>query len=135
MSLGAEIAAALPEMRLQAESMMQVSCTITIPAAGVWDETSGTYSTSLTLLYTGPCRVRRPNASDRQATAGEAGYVMGDVIVSVPVSAPVVPAGATITITASVHDPQMVGSAFTVLGPHGQTHSTARRYRCAEVVR
>lgn len=37
--------------------------------------------------------------------------------------------------TTSADHAASLGLAFTVLGPHGQTHSTARRYRCAEVVR
>ena len=133
--IGDDIAAALPELRAQAESMMQDRCAITMPGARVWVDVSGTYSTTPAVLYAGQCRVQRPSAADRPASAGEAGYVLGDVVVSLPVTAPAVPVGAAVTVTESAHDPMLSGSVFSVLGPHRKTYATARRYECVEVTR
>lgn len=135
MNLGAEIAAALPELRQQAESMMVDSCTIATATPGAWDEATGTYAQSSVTLYAGPCRVQRSRGSDRSAMPGEAGYVLGDVTVSVPMCAPIVPVGAVVTVTSACADPHLADAQFTILGPHRKSLSTARRYECVEVTR
>ena len=135
MTLGSEVSAALGELRLHAESLMVDSCTITIPSPGVWDEATGTYLGAKSQTYAGPCRVQRSNASPRDVSAGEARWVLSEVIVSVPVEAPAAPVGAVVEIGECAFDPHLAGSSFAVLSHDGKTHGTARRYRCAEAVR
>ena len=43
MNLGADIAAALPQLRRQAESMMRDECTITRAGTQTWDDATGTH--------------------------------------------------------------------------------------------
>jgi hypothetical protein len=145
-SLGQDIAAALPELRAQAESLMQDACTITVPGEGrgPWNDETGTYDPPAPVtLYSGKCRVRQPNTSGNTADAGEATFSVSDRIVSIPLSGSGyasgvvgIPVHATVTMTAvsPVGDPAMVGKAFTYLSPASQqTHPTARRMRCKEV--
>lgn len=142
--LGDDIAAALPELQAQAESMMRDACTVTVPGEGrgPWNDDTGTYDPPAPVtLYAGKCRVRQPNTGGNTADAGEATFNVSDRIVSLPLSGDGyaagvtgIPVGATVAITATVGDPFMVGKAFTYLSPASQqTYPTARRMRCKEV--
>src|SRR5688500_15713819 len=122
MNLGTDIAAALPELRAQAESLMQDACEVTVPGAGrgPWNEETGTYDPPPpVVLYAGKCRVRQPNTGGNQSEAGEATFNVSDRIVSLPLSGDGytpeclalggIPVKATVRITAvsSVGDPFM----------------------------
>lgn len=138
MDLGADIAAALPELRDQAVSMMRDTCTITRPGAGEWDEASGIYVTpgAPVTLYSGPCRVRRPNVAEREALAGDADWTLMGAILSIPVDGtPNDMLGANVHMDHCAGDPALTGRDLKVTGPHSQTDATARRLRCVEVAR
>lgn len=137
MDLGADIAAALPELRRQAESMMRDECTITRPGAQTWDDATGAYvGGTLTRLYAGPCRIRRPNVAEREAAAGDADWTVTGAVVSIPVDGTTDDLlGATVTVVGCEMDPTLTGREFTVLAPHAQSQATARRLRCVEVAR
>ena len=136
--LGHDVAAALPALRAQAESLMVDSCTITAPAASTWDEDAGAHVPGVpTVVYSGPCRVQIPQSVPGAPVAGEAEWSTAAVVVSIPVvgSEPV-RVGATVTITAAEHDSALVGAEYTVVGiPLAKTHATARRLRCEAVAR
>ena len=137
MNLGADIAAALPQLRRQAESMMRDECTITRAGTQTWDDAVGVYTGGTpTLLYAGPCRVRRPNVAEREAAAGEADWTLTGAVVSIPVDGTTDDLlGATVTVVGCEMDPTLTGREFTVLAPHSQSQATARRLRCVEVAR
>ena len=138
MDLGADIAAALPELRDQAVSMMRDFCTITRPSAGEWDEASGIYVPpgAPVTLYSGPCRVRRPNVAEREALAGDADWTLMGAILSIPVDGtPNDMLGATVHVVGCEMDPSLIGRDLKVTGPHAQSQATARRLRCVEVAR
>ncbi|HQN97776.1 MAG TPA: DUF6093 family protein [Thermoanaerobaculales bacterium] len=137
MSLGADIAAALPELRRQAESMMRDTCTITRPGAQTWDDAAGAYTGGAPVqLYAGPCRVRRPNLAEREALAGDADWTLAGAVVSIPVDGTTDDLlGATVTVVGCEMDPTLTGREFTVRAPHAQSQATARRLRCVEVAR
>ncbi|MBK6556143.1 MAG: hypothetical protein KBG78_05745 [Dermatophilaceae bacterium] len=136
-NLGADIAAALPQLRRQAESMMRDECTITRAGTQTWDDAAGVYTGGTpTLLYAGPCRVRRPNVAEREAAAGEADWTLTGAVVSIPVDGTTDDLlGATVTVVGCEMDPSLTGRVFTVLAPHAQSQATARRLRCVEVAR
>lgn len=137
MNLGADIAAVLPELRRQAVSLMRDECTITRPGAQTWDDAAGAYvGGTPTVLYAGPCRVRRPNVAEREAAAGEADWTLTGAVVSIPVDGTTDDLlGATVTVVGCEMDPSLTGRVFTVLAPHAQSQATARRLRCVEVAR
>ena len=135
-SLGADIAAALPELRRQAESMMRDTCTITRPGAQTWDDAAGAYTTggAPVQLYAGPCRVRRPNLAEREALAGDADWTLAGAVVSIPVDGTTDDLlGATVHVVGCEMDPALTGRDLTVTG--SQSQATARRLRCVEVAR
>ena len=58
MSLVDDVLAALPGMRSEAESLMLDTCTVHRPGEPVTDS-DGNVTPSLTLLYTGPCKIQQ----------------------------------------------------------------------------
>lgn len=123
--------------RLAALRLMRDECTITRPGAQTWDDATGAYvGGTPTRLYAGPCRVRRPNVSEREAAAGEADWTLTGAVVSIPVDGTADDLlGATLTVVGCEMDPSLTDREFTVLAPHAQSQATARRLRCVEVAR
>ena len=135
--LGHDVAAALPEMRAHAESLMVDACTVTGPGGEpVWDEDAGEYTTPAgAVIYTGKCRVQVPNVAEQNADAGEAEWTVQAAIVSLPVGGSEgVQVGHKVTIPAAAHDSALAGAVYTVTAGHAKTQATARRLRCERVV-
>lgn len=141
--LGDDIAAALPELREHANSLMQDTCTITIPGEGegTYDpETSTTVPPVPTVIYPRPdtdddgrCRIQLSQpVSDRPLVAVDQKTVVSHVI-SIPVGTATVPKLATITITASTHDQANVGRQFAVRSRLTKTQATAERLQADEI--
>ena len=135
--LGESIAAELPLIRAQAESLMVDSCRITAPGAPTWDDATGTYTPGAgATVYEGKCRLRKPSAAPQNVDAGEAGWAVDDYVLSLPVlTSAGVKDGHEVEILSSVFDPAAVGLLLTVSGGHSQTHSSARRLPCKVVSR
>ena len=139
-----DIAAALPELRAHAESLMVDSCTITrrrldengepvremdpvtLELTDAWDE-----------VYAGRCRVQRPGAVmvGREPVVGGVEYNVETVHVQVPLTVLGVKADDRVTITAvgSVSDPDSVGMVLSVRVNQHKTHATKRTLVCEEV--
>ena len=137
MSLGSGIAAALPEFRAHAESLMVDACIVTRDVAATWDPGTGTYIPNpATTVYEGKCRLRNAAPAPQNADAGETTWAVDLVVVSLPVvGSEGVADGDTVTVTASSFDAAAVGTVLTVQSAHVQTHSTARRLSCQVVSR
>lgn len=139
-----DIAAALPELRAHALSLMVDSCAITRRRLGedgepvremdpvtleltdVWDE-----------VYTGRCRVQRPGAVmvGREPVVGGVEYSVETVHVQVPMTVLGVKADDRVTITATgaISDPDSVGMVLSVRVNQHKTHATKRTLVCEEV--
>lgn len=128
-TLGDDIAAVLPELRAQAESMMVDTCRITHPGASVWDDETGTYTPGEPVtVYEGKCRLRRPAPAPQSTDAGETEWAVDVLVLSLPIAGSEdVADGNTVTMLTSANDPAMVGLELSVQGGHWQTNSTARR--------
>lgn len=136
--LGHELAAALHELRTHAESRMTSTCLITGPGGEpVWDANEGKYVAAPgATLYDGKCRLRIGNPAPQNADAGETAWAVDRGVLSLPIEGTAnVTDGSTVKITANPHDPGMVGLVLTVLAPHFQTDSTARRLPVQVVTR
>jgi hypothetical protein len=134
-SLGDDLAAALPELQAEAESRMHDSIVFTSPgAAPTWDDATGTYSSPTGAeVYNGKCRIRQAAPAPQNADAGETSWAVDRLVVSLPLdgSGGVVD-GCTGVVTAAT-DPEMVGLTITALAGHFQSDSTARRIPCQVV--
>ncbi len=87
-----------------------------------------------TSVYTGRCRVQQKGIQGQDADVGEAALVLLRLEVQVPVvGTEGLMVDDRVTVTASAHDPDLVGRAFTIRDLAHKTHATARRVQVQEV--
>lgn len=128
-NLGADIAAALPELREQAESRMTASCTITRPGDEVvWNpETLQNENVPVT-VYAGRCRVRAAGQQDRAENVVDQSFMASQYILSLPVvGSEGVRRDDTVTVTGCPEDAALVGDVFRVVAESAGSQMTARR--------
>lgn len=128
-------APALARGRALAEQLMVDACTITRVTGESTDDDTGAVTPTTATVYTGRCRVQQSQlgADSTPSDPGEAYVRLVAYEVQVPMSVDGVRVSDRIAITASVHDEDLVGRVFVVLGPSHKTHATARRLQCQEV--
>lgn len=129
-TLGEDVAEALPAFRAQAESMMTDTVHITRgDAAPVFDETTGTYISAATTIYSGPARLKLSSTvvSDLNVQGQLLAQQGPRLDLPVTTSGGVRP-GDIATVTASQTDPVTVGVRLTIAGTFVQTLATARRF-------
>jgi hypothetical protein len=129
-TLGADIEAALPELRTAAESMMKSTCVIRRVTGTELDEETLNTTPTYEVSYSGRCRVRfASTAAPREVDAQSQLLVEQEPILHLPVvGSEGVRVGDVAEITANPHDPKLVGVRFRVAGVHSQTLGTARRF-------
>ena len=128
MTLGGDIAAALPGMRAQAESRMTATCTITRPGAPVWNPATLQNESTPVTVYTGKCRVRVADRQDRAANVADQSFMAAQYVLSLPVvGSEGVRRDDTVTVTVCPEDAALVGDAFRVVAESAGSQMTARR--------
>jgi hypothetical protein len=127
------IDALLGRARSAAEALMVDACTIARIGGRVTDTTTGEVTEPVTTLYTGKCRVQQAQAQAQREDAGEDRLLMLRLEVQLPMSVEGLEVGDIVTITASVHDPDLPGRVFRIHDLAHKTHATARRVQCLEV--
>ena len=153
MNLGADIAAALPFLRSQAESRMTETIRAGVYTDSTDEATGNPVRTLVEALYEGPARVKYPgNAVQSSVSAGQV-VVQQDVIVSIPVQFPsllpgedvlpgdgvvpsvmvFLPEGATVEVLSSASDPLLAGRFYQVSGSPDMGQVTATRYPVSEL--
>lgn len=134
--LGYDIAAALPGLRAQAESVMQSTVRIRRKTGTTRDSETGQNVPTWATVYEGPAKLRMGGAQPNDIDASGQRVVEQSPTVSLPVGAhPDIVSGASADVNVddegelltNPHDPDRVGTTFRVAGPHDQTFSTARR--------
>ncbi|ERI39184.1 hypothetical protein M707_02725 [Arthrobacter sp. AK-YN10] len=133
MSLVDDVLAALPGMRAAAESLMLDTCTVHRPGEPITDS-DGNVTPSLTLLYTGPCKIQQTLAQSSNPVAGGHQYTVQDTRWDTPVLSVPFEVDDVVTITDAVLDPQLTGRVFRVTEPFHKTGATAQRTRVEEVI-
>ena len=133
MTFGADITAALPELRAHAESLMTDTVRLDWVTGSAPDpvtlEMVDTYET----VYEGPGRWQRPNAQAFESVAGEVEFGLNRVTVQLPIAVTVAARGQRATVVASATDPALVGAQATVQALANKTHATKRTLLCEEV--
>ena len=122
------MASVLAVGRRMADDLMVDACTI-VRRAGTasFNQVTGRSVLASTPVYAGRCQVRIPQAQPATPEAGERTAVVLTAIVKVPVTVVGIQPGDIVTVTASAHDPDLVGRTFRILGLHHKTWSTARK--------
>ena len=92
----------------------------------------GVVTPTYVTVFEGQCRLQQPTGTAREEDAGEAALLMVRFELQVPMSVVGVQADDEVTVTASVHDPDLVGREFLVRGLFHKTHATARRLQVEE---
>lgn len=135
MTLGSDLAAALPELRAAAESRMRDTCVISSEGVPVWDEDSGTYTTPAgATVYEGPCRLRMPRTTGSRRDVGDASWAVDDAVLSLPIVGSEGVLSGHVAVVTLTDDP--LGTVtVTVQASHTQTDSTARRLPVKVVAR
>ena len=137
MRLGDDLAAVLPELRAQAESMMRDTIRVERDNGGftrdpVTLEDTPTFDT----IYDGSGRVQRSGQlSPHETVAGEVEFGVNALMVQLPLSALGIRKGDRVTVTAvgPVSDPDLLGLKATVQANLVKSHATKRTLVCEEV--
>lgn len=133
MSLGYDIALALPGLRAEAESRMDDLIRATRGGERVWDEVNGEWVTAEVVIYEGKARIKRPNDRASDAEAGSQLVTVGRLEVHVPVGSQSFAPDDLIEVMVSVSRPDQVGRRFVVVAPFDGSQTTALRYRVEAV--
>jgi len=136
MTFGADIAAALPELRAHAESLMTDTVRLERVTGSTPDpvtlEMVDTYET----VYEGEGRVQRSGQlSPHESVAGEVEFGVNALMVQLPLSASGIKKNDRVTVVAvdPVSDPDLLGLVATVRANLTKTHATKRTLVCEEV--
>lgn len=95
----------------------------------VWDENTGDYTATETVVYEGVGRVRFPGIGGRRVDEQGDAVTVQEAVLSLPVDESVgVRVDDVAVCVSSRNDPGLVGVRFRVDEMHWQTHGTARRF-------
>ena len=133
--LADDIAAALPELRAHAESLMRDTVLIQRQTGVTQDpvtlEETPTYST----VYSGKARVQRPGNQPTDLVAGEVEFGIEPVMIQAPLTATGIQRNHRVSVTAlgPESDPDLLGMVATVKANLTKSHPTKRTLVCEEV--
>lgn len=135
--IGDDLAAALPELRAQAESMMRDTVKVERDTGEVDTDPDTLEETPIfATVHEGPGRVQRSGQlSPRETVAGEVEFGVNALMVQLPLSAMGIRKGDRVTVTAigAVSDPDLLGLVATVQATLTKSHATKRTLVCEEV--
>lgn len=135
-----DIAAALPELRAHAESLMVDTCTVTRVSDDppVWDGVAGTYTPAPpVVVYQGRCQLPKVNPSAQDADAGETNWAKGIVLIKLPMTAAVGEVGDPLAVSDG-HDVAVTSRGDLTLSVRftmPQTFEKSRKVSCQAVSR
>lgn len=131
--IGGILAGVAPFLREQADSMMLDSCTVNRPGTPVTDPTTGVVTPSLTLVYTGKCKIQQTLAQSSNPVAGGHAFTVQESRLDFPITAGPFQVNDVVTMTSSALDAQLVGRKFRVTDLFHKSIATAQRVRVEEV--
>ncbi len=134
----APLIAALPKLRLMAESLMTDQCRVTRPGDTATDPDTGLPTTDTAPVYAGKCKVQTSGGLASEQTEGSAAQAMGAVslvwslYVHFPYGTSGLRAGDVVEITESAN-PQLTCRRFRLISPQSEkSHATACRWNAKE---
>lgn len=134
MTLGDDIAATLPRLRAEAESMMVDACIIHGDPVTVFNEETLENEETIPVIYEGRCKYRLSDAAIQPVEAVGQSLIVQRATLSLPIgSSRGIRKNHVATITASKNDPEMVGMRLLVKDSFRHTNATARRLPVEEI--
>lgn len=118
--------------RLASEALMVDACTVQRPG-GLVTDADGNVAPVLTPVYTGVCKVQQTISQASNPSAGGHSFTVQDSRFDFPVAAGPLAIDDVVTVTASVLDPQLVGSVFRIVELFHKSMATAQRTRVEQV--
>lgn len=119
----------LARAQVFAARLMVDACTIQRRTGSTPIGDSGDTTPTYITIYTGICKMQQAGAAfARPADVGQAELFLTRMSLHVPVTAPVAQPDDLLTITASVHDPDMVGRQWHIRGLPDKSWPSAHRY-------
>jgi len=134
LTLGEDLAAVLPELRAEAESLMLDSCTIVRPGDPVTDPNTGVVTPGGSTVYTGKVKIQTYEAQESNPEAGGATFTVQRYALHIPVGSYQPAVGDVASITTAALDPNMVGRSYRVTALLHKTLATAYRLGVEEEV-
>ncbi len=113
--------------RIEAESLMLDTCTITRPGTPVTDPDTGDVTNTPITVYTGKCKVQSKDSATSNPEAGEHTFTVVSRQVHIPANSADVQDGDVVTITASRLNSFTVGKQYRVDGFEPDSMDTAAR--------
>lgn len=126
-------ASILASGRRAAEAGMIDACTISRLATTVTDPVTGVVTDTTATVYTGRCRVQQAGSQGARLDAGQQSVLLLRFELQLPMSVVGLTEDDVVTITASVHDGDLVGRKFRIQDLAHKTEATARRMQVTEV--
>lgn len=124
--IGDDIAAALPELRAEAESLMHDECRIERADGWTTDPDNGQRIKTWRPVAATPCRVVRVGTSNHREPAGGQTRDIAGLELRLPWSASDLQLGDRLTLTTS-SDPRLLDAPITITEVSHATHAVARR--------
>jgi hypothetical protein len=124
--------ALLARGRAAALAGMTDSCTIRRVVSSSVDPFTGAETPTYSTLYTGACRVQQSIAQADPHDVGEDHVLLLRLEFQLPISVTGLKVRDEITVTASPHDPDLVGRPFLVRDLFHKTDATSRRVQATE---
>lgn len=134
--LADDIAAALPEMRAEAEARMLDTFDIKLSLGVGYDPEQDADVEQFEFLFTTPGRVKVTGNVVRDTEVGGRTSAVTSRELSIPVNSPVIPTNAVAVCVAAddLSDPTLLGAILRLDGPAPGSQVTARRLHVSEVV-
>lgn len=134
MSLGHDVAAALPGLRAEAESLMADTVLVQRPTGDTTiDPVTLAEVPAFEDVYSGRARIQRPGSlSPRDDVVGDFEFNVEAILTQLPLSATGISYGMRVTVTAvgATSDPDLVGLISTVRANLTKSHPTKRTLVC-----
>jgi hypothetical protein len=126
--------ALLARARIFAEAGMSDTCTIRRRTGETTDPATGVVTPTYLSPdpYAGKCRIQQPTATARPHEVSEDFVLMLRLEIQLPMAVTGLRVGDEITITASPHDPDLVGRVFLAHDLFHKTDATSRRVAIVE---
>ena len=132
--LGDDVAAALPQLRAHAESLMVDTVLVQVATGETTiDPVTLAEVPAFTDVYAGPARIQRPGSlSPRDDVAGAFEFNIEAILAQLPLSVTGIRYGMRLTVTAvgPLSDPDLVGLVSTVRANLTKTHPSKRTLVC-----
>jgi uncharacterized protein DUF6093 len=116
-----------------AQALMVDTCTVRRVTGTSTNTTTGAVTPTYSTIYTGACKVQQRQAIARPETIGEATVFISRLELHLPVTVTGVASDDLVTVTASVHDADLVGRTFHIRELAHKSFLTARRFSMIEV--